>query len=118
MHIHLFYRTKGVLRKTFIETEEEVITYSDENVIPDLLKLFKEPYKYESRIDFKINNNDESYFIRRNCDDIKNGVFDVTFSPMWNCHNSPEKMNSKALKKILIDKFHAETNGDRFVESV
>ncbi len=105
MKIHLFYRYMGVL-KTFLEIDEE-ITVRDEKTFTDVLRLFREPYKYESRIDIE-DGNGACYFIRRNSEDVQNGVFDVTYSPAWNIHNMPMKMTGKALKKKLTEELKAQ----------
>ena len=104
MKIILFYKIKGIL-KTWPEIMEEKKIDSVETLKETLSIIFnvmKNPYEYEFRVD---TDNGKSWYILRRSDDVKNGVYDVTFSSAWNSHDTPEKMTAKTIKKILIDEF-------------
>lgn len=120
MKVHLFYTIKGKFQiRPEVEEIFDINPYNgkewNDKSISDLLKIFREPYKYECRIDIKSGNDCKSYFIRRNSDDIKNGVFNVEFSPQWNVHNTAEKMTMKALKKRLSDELEIELDNEKAV---
>lgn len=102
MTIHLFYSVKPKLRNYYGARPdvEETVENATENDLKELLKLFKNPYEYESRIDFS---SGESYYIKRSQSDVNNGVFNVTYSRAWNSHDLPVSMTAKALKNRLVE---------------
>lgn len=100
MTVHLFYNAKSKLKRGYTDFIDERIEHADENDIAELLKLFKLPYVYESRIDF---GDCENFYIKRSATDVENGVFSVTYSPAWNCHEETVQMTGKALKKKILE---------------
>lgn len=100
MTIHLFYHVKTKLKRGYIYDTDETVENAMETDITEMLKLFKEPYTYECRIDFS---SGESFFIKRSRADVENGVFTVTYSRAWNSHDEPVQMTGKSLKKKLLE---------------
>lgn len=103
MTIKLFYHVAGIL-KTFPDVEEtkQINNIDDLNeTLKNVFSACKEPYKYEFRIDV----NEKSWFFRRNGEDVKNGVYNMTYSPDWNIHEADEKITARAIKKLFTEFF-------------